>query len=112
MNKESFIKIINGADKEVKNIVISTDVKTNLGLNGTDYGKFNTHKIKQENNYGTTYKEETFTTIIFNEDYAVFDVKIVKTHFYRKGDAEEFDGEKKFRYFVPYENIVQVSYHY
>ena len=106
MNKESFIKIINGADKEVKNIVISTDVKTNLGLNGTDYGQFNTHTIDEESDYGTTYKEETFTTIIFNDDYAVFDVKIVKTR------DEEFDGEKKFRHFVPYENIVQVSYHY
>ena len=109
MKKESFEKIILG--RGVYNVVITTNIARGLGINGVSYSTFHTLKESISTSYGNkTIDREEITNIDFNEDYTTIDVLFTKIEYAET--ANEKVNKSFQRVFIPYENIVGVTYKY
>lgn len=112
MEKKVFEEIMSGADKKVTNIEIRTNIARGLGLNGIKYSSFNTFKEDHilKNNHGDADIERTETDIETKDNYAIFNV--VKTKIEWAGTKGEKRHLENTKVFVPYENIVAITYQY
>ena len=108
MTKYCFENIFSAKTEEVKNVVITTNIAKGLGINGVDYTQFNTYLVYE--NPRDNSKKITKTEIIMHEEYVEFDLDI--KYFSTYCNKDTLSKQLINKCFVPYENIVSISFAY
>lgn len=102
MTKNTFETIFKSKTEDVTNVAITTNIAHGLGINGVEYSVFNTYEDYNRDDTRFTTKIE----VNMHDDFVEFDIDSMRENRYGK-TTKTFS-----KVFVPYDNIVTISFMY